>query len=183
MRRLTILLLAGGSLAPLTACGSDPPPGSASPAPSPPATAPGAGGTPPAPVSPAGGTPPAPVSPAGGTPPAPVSPGSPAPTTTTPPPASPRGESTVPVPPPGPGELPGGLPHGDRTLSGVVARSGDCTMLRVGDRLWGLAGTPAETLTAGDRVTVTGQITTTGADCAGSDVVRTIVVRRVTPGG
>ena len=76
--------------------------------------------------------------------------------------------------------MPGGLPHGSRTLTGVVERSGDCLLLRVGERRWGLTGTPAETLAAGDRVTVTGQVTTPGAGCASSEVARALIVRRVT---
>lgn len=169
MRRLTILLLAGGSLAPLAACGSEPPPAPATTGPAPSAGTPVPSGPVPGPAS-------------SGSPAPTGTPGGPARTEATRPPAPPRGATTTPVPPPGPGEVPGGLPHGNRTITGVVDRSGDCTMLRVGDRRWGLTGAPAGTLTPGDRVTVTGQITTTGADCAGSDVVRTLIVQRVTPG-
>ncbi|WP_229075068.1 hypothetical protein [Actinoplanes sp. DH11] len=127
MRALTILLFAVAALAPLAACGSEPP------------------------------------------------------TSATPSGSTPAAEAGTPAPP-GPGELPGGLPHGDRTLTGVVEQAGGCTLLLVGERRWSLTGTPAETLTAGARVTVTGQVTTAAADCAGPDVVRALVVRRVTPG-
>ena len=175
MRCLT-LLIAGAVLAPLTACGSDPP----RPAPVPSATTPGSATPTPSPAS---------TGPGPGPSPSPGS-GSGSGETTRPPATPPRTETTRPAtttPPPdpgdvpgGPGEVPGGLPHGSRTLTGVVERSGDCMLLRVGDRRWGLTGTPVETLTPGDRVTVTGQVTTAGGDCAGSDVARTLVVRRVT---
>ena len=172
MRYLT-LLIAGAVLAPLAACGSDPP----RPAPVPSATTPGTAVPAPSPAS----TGPRPDQTT-----RPPRTGTTSPATRTPPPDSdetPGGPGEVPggpgEVPGGPGEVPGELPHGSRTLTGVVERSGDCTLLRVGDRRWGLTGTPAETLTAGDRVTVTGQITTAGADCAGADVARTLVVRRV----
>ncbi len=98
--------------------------------------------------------------------------GEPAPTATTTPAAP---------PPPSSGELPGGLPFGDRTLTGVVEHSGDCTMLRVGTRLWGLTGTPAGALSAGDRVTVEGQVTTADSGCETAGVTRMLVVRRAMP--
>jgi hypothetical protein len=82
--------------------------------------------------------------------------------------------------PPGSDELPGELPHGNRKLTGVVERAGDCTLLRVGDRLWGLTGGPVQGLRAADRVTVQGQITTAGGGCAEAGATRSMVVRRVT---
>ena len=136
MRRLMILLFAGAALAPLTACGADPPAG-------PPAATPG-------PATPGPGTS------------GPATPGSA-------------------TPPPGAGEFPEGLPHGDRTLTGVVEESGGCLLLVVGTRRWALTGTAAEALAAGARVTVTGQVTTTGAGCRDPEVTRTLIVRRATP--
>jgi hypothetical protein len=101
------------------------------------------------------------------------------PSAVTPPAVSPSaGES--PAAPPGPGELPGELPHGDRKLTGEVVRAGDCTLLRVGDRLWGLTGGPVQGLRAAERVTVQGQITTAGGGCAEAGATRSMVVGRVT---
>jgi hypothetical protein len=99
--------------------------------------------------------------------------GSGTPTATKPP------SATTPAPPDS-GELPGELPHGDRKLTGVVERAGDCTLLRVGPRLWGLTGSPVQGLRAAERVTVQGQITTAGGGCAEAGAARSMVVRRVT---
>lgn len=178
MRCLT-LLITGAALVPLAACGSDPP----RPAPAPGTTASASSSPSPSPSSSATGPASGPASatgPASGPAAGPGSGATRPPATGAATPGSgdvPGGPGDVPG---GPGEVPGGLPHGSRTLTGVVERSGDCLLLRVGDRRWGLTGTPAETLAAGDRVTVTGQVTTTGAACAGSDAARTLVVRRVT---
>ncbi len=151
-----IVILAGGVLGPATGCGSEPTP---PPATGQPSRTPEAGAGP----ASSSGSGPVPSTGSG---------------TTGPPPSAP---AATPTPPPGPGELPGGLPHGERTLTGVVERSGECTLLRVGARRWGLTGTPIDELADGSRVTVVGQVTT-GAECAGQDVVRTLIVRRVTPG-
>ncbi len=111
-----------------------------------------------------------------------ASPSAAPPPASSPPPASPPATTspTGSPEPPGPGELPGALPFGDRKLTGVVERSGDCTLLRVGDGLVGLTGTPAQPLQAGDRVTVQGQITTADGGCAAAGAARSVVVRRVT---
>ena len=158
MRRLLTLLITGVVLAAATACGSDPEPPPAGPT------------APPITGSPAPGSPPPAT--------APTTPGDPPPATGS---AAPGSPPPATVPPPGPGELPGGLPHGGRRLTGVVERSGDCTTLRVGERRWGLAGARAGGLTAGDRVTVEGQVTTPDPACAVPEVAQAIVVRRVTP--
>ncbi len=158
MRRTLTVLITGTVLLPLAACGSDPASGPPAPAASPSTASPSIG-------DPAATTPAPPAGPPGTGPTRP-------PTTTT---ATPPG-------PPDAGELPGGLPHGDRKLTGVVERSGDCAMLRVGDRLWSLTGSPAQTLRPGERVTVQGQITTADGVCAEAGATRGIVVRRVTEG-
>ena len=167
LRCLTVLLLAGVVPA---ACGSDPPARE-------PGSGPGTSTPPPAASSPA--APPATSSP--GAPPAASSAAAPpaASSSAAPPAAEPSSAPSASPPPGGAGELPGGLPHGDRTLTGVVERAGGCTLLVVGDRKWALSGTPADNLTVGDRVTVTGQITTGG--CANPEVGRTLIVRRTGP--
>jgi hypothetical protein len=65
-------------------------------------------------------------------------------------------------------------------VTGVVERSGDCTLLRVGDRYWELTGTLAGGLADGSSFTVTGQVTTT-TGCAGKEVVGAIVVGSALP--
>lgn len=93
-------------------------------------------------------------------------------------PTVPSGEpSGTPGPTSSSSELPGGLPYGERTATGVVERSGGCTLLNVDGSRWELTGPMADQLEAGARVTVTGQVTTGG--CAGVEVVRTLVVLRV----
>jgi hypothetical protein len=162
---LTVLAV-GTVLMPLAACGSDEPGPSAAAPSSPPTASPSAASPPPASPSPA--SPPAPGSPPVA--PARTTPGSP---------TTPQGPPATTVPP-GPGELPGELPHGNRKLTGVVELSGGCALLRVGDRLWGLTGSPAQGLRAGDRVTVQGQFTTADGGCADAGATRSMVVRRVT---
>jgi hypothetical protein len=108
--------------------------------------------------------------------PAPTSTFSTGPSSTAPAPT----EDVTPASPPATGEVPGGLPHGRRSVTGVVERSGDCMLLRVGDRYWELTGTLAGNLADGSSVTVTGQVTTT-TGCAGKEVVRAIVVGSVRP--
>lgn len=156
MRRLLVLLLTGGLLAALTGCGAGPEP-TGPPAPT--TTSTGAPSMPPP-----SGTPPTEATPPPSTPPGAASPSSPA-----------AGTS-----PPSPGELPGGLPFGERNLTGMVERSGDCTMLRVGKRLWGLTGTPVPGLRTGTEVAVSGQVTTPDPAC-GPEVARALVVHRATP--
>jgi hypothetical protein len=84
-------------------------------------------------------------------------------------------------PPAGSGDVPGPLPWGGRTLTGVVERSGDCTMLLVGGRRWALTGEAAATLSPGERVTVQGSLTTRPAACADRDLAQTVAVARVDP--
>ncbi len=164
MRRpLTLLTVV--VLTATAACGSGPdrtPAPDDTPTPSA-AASPSTGAPPPAASAPAGG----PSSPPAGGPSSP--------------PAAPSRTPATSLPPPGSGELPGELPHGGRKLTGVVERSGDCVALRVGQRLWGLSGTRAGTLSAGERVTVAGQMTAADAGCATPGVTQTLVVRRVTP--
>ncbi|MEV4280079.1 hypothetical protein [Actinoplanes xinjiangensis] len=108
--------------------------------------------------------------------PAPTSPSPTGPSSTSPAPT----EDVTRASPPSTGEVPGGLPHGRRSVTGVVERSGDCTLLRVGGRYWELTGTLAGTLTDRSTVTVTGPVTT-ATGCAGKEVVRAIVVAAVLP--
>ncbi len=156
MRRMLTVLVIGTALMPLSACGSEPDP-DASPSAASPAPATSAPATPSA----------SPAEPTGPTRP------------TRPRPSPPATTATAPGPPDS-GELPGELPHGDRKLTGVVERSGDCAMLRVGDRLWGLTGGPVQPLRPGDRVTVQGQVTSADGACAEAGATRGMVVRRVT---
>jgi hypothetical protein len=113
-------------------------------------------------------------------PPAPASPSAPpagaAPSGAVPSGAAPSGAA----PTPSAGELPGGLPFGERTLTGTVERAGECAMLRVGERLWGLTGTPVTGLRDGQEVTVVGQVTTPEPTC-GPEVTRGLVVQRALP--
>jgi hypothetical protein len=51
----------------------------------------------------------------------------------------------------------GDLIHRRRTLTGTVARQGNCTTLDTGDARWQLIGPVTDTLTPGNRVTVVGQ--------------------------
>jgi hypothetical protein len=174
MRRLLTILITGAVLAPLAACGAEPERG---PAPSP--SAPSA----PAP-SPPGPSAPAPTDPAPTGNPSPPDAGPARPPATTAPRPTPSRPPATPAepPPPDSGELPGGLPFGDRKLTGVVERTGPCAALRVGTGLWGLTGQPVAGLSPGDRVTVEGQVTTTEPACGGRQgTARTVVVRRVTP--
>jgi hypothetical protein len=154
MRSMTVMLVTTGVLT-VAGCGAQPP----SPVPTgtgPPATAP----------SPS---------------PAPVLPTDPPPSAGAPPSSGPpRTEEGVPTAPPATGEVPGGLPYGQRRATGVVEKSGNCTLLRVGARHWELTGTLADRLADGSTVTVTGQVTT-ATGCA-DDVVRTLIVHAVSPG-
>jgi hypothetical protein len=170
MRRLLTILITGAVLAPLAACSAEPergpapgPSGPSAPAPSGPA--PSAAG--PAPT----GSP---------SPPGAGAAGPPATTAPRPTPSRPAGTSAQ--PPPTSGELPGGLPFGERKLTGVVEGTGRCAALRVGTRLWGLAGQQVAGLSPGDRVTVEGQVTTTDPACGRRPgAAQTVLVRRVTP--
>jgi hypothetical protein len=166
VRRVLTVLATGTVLMPLVACGSEPgrDPSAARPSSPPPAASPSA-------VPPSAVPPSAPESPA--TTLTPGAAGSAKPTAT-------KRPSATPPAPPDSGELPGELPHGNRKLTGVVERAGDCTLLRVGDRLWGLTGSPVKGLRAAERVTVQGQITTAGGGCAEAGATRSMVVRRVT---
>jgi hypothetical protein len=92
--------------------------------------------------------------------------------------SSPGGPAGTPPPVDG-AEVPGPLPWGPRTLTGIVERSGDCTLLLVGGRRWALTGEAAATLSQGDRVTVRGSLTTRSAACA--DLAQAIAVARVDP--
>ncbi|WP_328471794.1 hypothetical protein OHA21_08140 [Actinoplanes sp. NBC_00393] len=65
-------------------------------------------------------------------------------------------------------------------MTGTVERFGECTMLRVGERLWGLTGTPVDGLREGAEVAVVGQVTTPDPTC-GPEVTRGLVVQRATP--
>jgi hypothetical protein len=164
VRRMLTALAAGTVLMPLAACTSEPGPGPAAAGQSPSAASPSA-------ASPSAASPPAASSPAASS----SAGGSAAATPSTRPPPA-----TTAAPPPGADELPGELPHGDRKLTGVVERSGDCAMLRVGDHLWGLTGGAVRPLRPGDRVTVQGQITTAAGGCAEAGATRSVVVRTVT---
>ncbi len=106
------------------------------------------------------------------------------PETAGPPPRVPpsRSRPGSPAAPPAPsGDVPGPLPWGARTLTGVVERSGDCTMLLVGKRRWALTGPAAAALRPGDKVTVRGSLTTRPAACGDQDLAQTVAVTRVRP--
>jgi hypothetical protein len=77
--------------------------------------------------------------------------------------------------------VPGPLPWGTRTLTGVVERSGDCTMLVVGRRRWALTGPKAAALSPGEKVTVRGSLDTRPAGCGDRDLAQTLAVARATP--
>jgi hypothetical protein len=157
VRSATIVLVVAGVLT-AAACGSEPEPSG---------------------VPPSTGVPPGPPSPSG---PAQSGPAQSGPASSGPAPSRPGPtEATTPAPPPGTGELPGGLPHGERRATGVVERSGGCVLLRVGSRYWELTGTVAGQLAEGGTFTVAGQVTT-ATGCAGKDVVRALVVRAAQPG-
>ncbi|MEV6489232.1 DUF5818 domain-containing protein [Actinoplanes sp. NPDC051633] len=165
------VLATGAVLVPLAACGSENDRGPA-------AAGPSSAASPPV-ASPPRASPPTASSPTGGS--AAATPRSSATT------AGGRAATTRPTrpppttaAPPGSGELPGELPHGNRKLTGVVERSGDCAMLRVGDRLWGLTGSRVQPLRPGDRVTVQGQVTTASGGCAEAGAAQSVVVRSVT---
>ncbi|RSM69493.1 hypothetical protein DMB66_10870 [Actinoplanes sp. ATCC 53533] len=83
------------------------------------------------------------------------------------------------VPPVPSGDVPGPLPWGARTLTGVVERSGECTMLLVGGRRWALTGPEAAALSPGAKVTVRGNLTTRPAGCGDRDLAQTVAVTRV----
>ena len=104
----------------------------------------------------------APISPA-----TPVSPAAPP---GTPDPATPPAE-----------EVPGALPWGARTLTGVVERSGGCTVLVARQRRWVLTGKAVATLVPGAKVTVRGNLTTRPDGCGEADGVQAVAVTRVNP--
>lgn len=79
------------------------------------------------------------------------------------------------------GDVPGPLPWGARTLTGVVERSGDCTMLLVGQRRWALTGRAAAALSPGTKVTVRGNLATRPAGCGDRDLAQTVAVTRADP--
>jgi hypothetical protein len=167
VRRTLGLLAAGTVLMPLAACGSEAGPGPDAAGPSPSAASPSTAF--PSAASPATGN-------SAATTPQPSATATGGPTAT----SRPTRPAASTVAPPGSDELPGELPHGNRKLTGVVERSGDCALLRVDDRLWGLTGSLVRALRSGDRVTVRGQITTAAGGCAEAGAIRSVVVRSVT---
>jgi len=92
-----------------------------------------------------------------------------------------RSRPGTPAPSAPSGDVPGPLPWGARTLTGVVERSGDCTMLLVGRRRWALTGPAAAALSPGAKVTVRGNLTTRPAGCGDRDLAQTVAVTRVSP--
>lgn len=113
-------------------------------------------------------------------PPAPGTSVTPSPANPTPGGSAPAtGPASTAAPPPVPGTPTTGatvwptgeVPHDpmQRTLTGVVERDGGCTVLVVGERRWPLAGDLASSLTAGSRVSVTGNLTQVPPSCAGED--------------
>ena len=159
MRRLVLSLVACAVVTPLAACDPDPRPGGSAAEPS------VTGG-------PSASPEPSLVAPS------PIAPRS-SPATSRRPASG--GAPSGAVPPPSAGELPGGLPFGERRLTGVVERSGDCTMLRVGARRLVLTGTAVPALSPGARVTVEGQVTTAGPECVVVGVTQALAVRRTGP--
>lgn len=156
VRTATLVLSMLGLLWQTAACSADP--GNDVPGGPPPAVSPSfspesgrAPSTSPAPASPA--QPASPVSPPG-----------------TPDPATPPAE-----------EVPGALPWGARTLTGVVERSGGCTVLVARQRRWVLTGKAVATLVPGAKVTVRGNLTTRPDGCGEADGVQALAVTRVNP--
>ncbi len=115
-----------------------------------------------------------------------------------PPPAAPESTRTAPdatpLPPrptsgstptagstPASGDVPGPLPFGARTLTGVVERAGDCTMLVVGKRRWALTGGAAGALVPGAKVTVRGNLAARPPGCGDRELAQTVQVNRVDP--
>ena len=94
-------------------------------------------------------------------------------------PASPSRPASGPTPPSG--DVPGPLPFGARTLTGIIERAGDCTMLVVGKRRWALTGKAIGTLTAGAKVTVRGNLAARPPGCGDRDLAQTVQVSRVDP--
>ncbi|MGN9810108.1 hypothetical protein ACTMSW_12215 [Micromonospora sp. BQ11] len=162
MRRIPVLLTALGLLCWLTACTTGGDDQRAQPGGSPPPA--GTGSAVPSPTAVPGSAVPSPPAATG---PASV-------------PASPPAGSAVPSPPGG-GEVPGPLPFGERTLTGIVERAGDCTMLLVGERRWALTGDAATSLRPGSRVTVRGAVAPMPPACADRDLAQTVAVARVEP--
>jgi hypothetical protein len=91
--------------------------------------------------------------------------------------ASPAPVTTAPSPPPGGGANPPAAtpwPSDEvayeplpRRLTGVVGRSGQCTILTVQSRRWALTGALTASLINGSWVTVTGNLTAVPAWCPG----------------
>jgi hypothetical protein len=67
------------------------------------------------------------------------------------------------------------------TMTGVVERDGDCTILVVGRQRWALAGAPAEALAAGAKVSVMTDPRATPAGCADRPDLPAVLVVRATP--
>jgi hypothetical protein len=109
-------------------------------------------------------------------PPAPPEASSTAPTTT-----PSRSQPVAPDPTLPSGDVPGPLPFGARTLTGIVERSGDCTMLVVGKRRWALTGEAIGTLVPGAKVTVRGNLAARPIGCGDRDLAQTVLVTRVDP--
>ena len=172
VRTATLILGMLGLLWQTAACSADS--GNDGPGAQPPAASPSfspesgrAPSTPPA----ASASPATPVSPA--SPPDTPDPATP-PTSTTPTSTTPA--STTPAE-----EVPGALPWGARTLTGVVERSGGCTVLVARQRRWVLTGRAVATLVPGAKVTVRGNLTTRPDGCGEADGVQAVAVTRVNP--
>jgi hypothetical protein len=111
------------------------------------------------------------------------SPGSNQPEPTTPPPSptSPETGTTVPPTPgrttPPPDDRRGDLVKGRRTLTGTISRDGTCIVLVVADRRWSLTGKPAERLTDGEKVRVTGTLATVHPGCPADHALAVTQIR------
>lgn len=160
VRTATLILGMLGLLWQTAACSADP--GKDGPGAQPPAVSPAVSPS----LSPESGRAPS-TSPA-----PPASPGSPpgTPDPATPPASTPSAE-----------EVPGALPWGARTLTGVVERSGGCTVLVARQRRWVLTGKAVATLVPGAKVTVRGNLTTRPDGCGEADGVQAVAVTRVNP--
>ena len=75
----------------------------------------------------------------------------------------------------------GALVRGVRTLTGVVERTGSCTTLAVGTQRWALVGMIADSLSPGETVRVTGQITQDSTACSTLNPTSTLQVTRADP--
>ena len=71
-----------------------------------------------------------------------------------------------------PNDRPGDPARGHRTLTGTVERGELCPLLRIGTQRWALTGPLTLQLAAGDRVEVSGTVTTAPRGCPAPRALR-----------